>query len=170
MGRLPTQVAAELCGVDRIAAVVAGAVAHPVEVVHRLAHALQDGAEHVDIAPLTVRANEVCLADNTFGEDRPHGAGMVVSVNPVTHVLAVAVQFGADATQNVRNLTRDELLDVLVGTVVVRTVGDVARTPNVRCQARTSRSEDALVLEYGLEGWYGVSSVKRAGSSSARSP
>ena len=31
-------------------------------------------------------------------------------------------------------------------------------------------SEDAFVLEYGEDGWYGVSSVNFAGSSSARSP
>ena len=42
--------------------------------------------------------------------------------------------------------------------------------PNVRCQARTSRSELAFVDEYGLEGWYGVSSVNLFGSSRARSP
>jgi hypothetical protein len=46
----------------------------------------------------------------------------------------------------------------------------VARMPNDRTQARTSRSADALVAEYGLDGLYGVRSVKRAGSSSARSP
>ena len=46
----------------------------------------------------------------------------------------------------------------------------VARMPNVRCQARTSRSELAFVDEYGLEGWYGVSSVNLFGSSRARSP
>ena len=40
----------------------------------------------------------------------------------------------------------------------------------MRVQARTSMSELALVLEYGEEGLYGVSSVNFAGSSSARSP
>ena len=40
----------------------------------------------------------------------------------------------------------------------------------MRVQARTSMSEDALVELYGELGWYGVSSVNLAGSSSARSP
>ena len=52
----------------------------------------------------------------------------------------------------------------------------VARTPNERTHARTSRSEPALVAEYGEEGLYGVSAVnfERSGSSegsaSGRSP
>ena len=46
----------------------------------------------------------------------------------------------------------------------------VAWTPNERTQARTSRSDPALVEEYGLDGLYGVFSVNRSGSSSSRSP
>ena len=46
----------------------------------------------------------------------------------------------------------------------------VACRPKDRTQARTSRSEPALVEEYGLEGLYGVFSVNRSGSSSSRSP
>jgi hypothetical protein len=46
----------------------------------------------------------------------------------------------------------------------------VAVTPNERTQARTRRSEPAFVAEYGLDGLYGVASVKRSGSSSSRSP
>ncbi len=46
----------------------------------------------------------------------------------------------------------------------------VAFRPKVRAQARTSRSEDAWVEVYGERGGSGVSSVKRAGSASARSP
>ncbi|CDB23038.1 unknown [Bifidobacterium bifidum CAG:234] len=46
----------------------------------------------------------------------------------------------------------------------------VARRPYVRTHARTRWSDDAFEALYGLEGQYGVSSVKRAGSSNARSP
>jgi len=46
----------------------------------------------------------------------------------------------------------------------------VACKPKVRSQASTSRSEDALVELYGELGRWGVSSVKRAGLSRARSP
>src|SRR5215468_9478440 len=46
----------------------------------------------------------------------------------------------------------------------------VARTPNERTQARTSRSEPALVELYGLDGLYGDPAVNLRGSSSGRSP
>lgn len=43
-------------------------------------------------------------------------------------------------------------------------------TPNERAHARTRWSDAALVAEYALDGRYAVSSVKRCGSSRARSP
>ena len=46
----------------------------------------------------------------------------------------------------------------------------VVLRPYVRVHARTSMSDAAFVLEYGLDGWYGVDSVNLAGSSRARSP
>ena len=45
----------------------------------------------------------------------------------------------------------------------------VAFTPKERTQVRTNKSGAALVAEYGLEGLEGVDSVKRSGSSSAKS-
>ena len=45
MRGLPAELAAELGGVDGVAAVVAGAVAHPVEVVLRAAEGLEDFAQ-----------------------------------------------------------------------------------------------------------------------------
>ena len=46
----------------------------------------------------------------------------------------------------------------------------MAWMPKERTHARTSRSDPALVEEYGLDGLYGVCSVNRVGSSSSRSP
>jgi len=45
-------------------------------------------------------------------------------VDPVADVLALAVELGTDAVDDVRDLARDELLHVLVGSVVVGAVGD----------------------------------------------
>lgn len=45
-------------------------------------------------------------------------------MNPVAHVLAAAVELGADAVNDVGDLPGDELLHVLVGAVVVGAVGD----------------------------------------------
>ena len=124
---LPAQLAAELAAVDGVAAVVAGAVAHPVEVVGVLAHGNEDGAQDVDVVLLAVGADEVGLAVAAAGEDVPDGARVVLGVDPVADVLAVAVELGALAVDDVGDLARDELLDVLERAVVVRAVGDRGR-------------------------------------------
>lgn len=121
---LPAQLAAELRGVDRVAAVVAGAVAHPVEVVLVAAERLEYLAQHRDVVLLAVGADQVGLAGAAAGEDGPDGRGVVVGVDPVAHVQAVAVELGAHAVDQVGDLARDELLHVLVRAVVVRAVGD----------------------------------------------
>ena len=124
MPGLPAQLAAELRAVDGVAAVVAGAVAHPAEVVLGPAHARKYRAQHVDVGALAIGADEVGLAHLAAGEDGPNGARVVVGVDPVAHVAAVAVELGAHAVQDVGDLARDELLHVLVGAVVVGAVGD----------------------------------------------
>ena len=121
---LPAELGPELGRVDRVAAVVAGAVAHPVEVVLGAAEGLQDLAQNGDVVQLAVGADQVGLADSALREDAPHGRAVVLGVDPVADVPAVAVELGADAVDEVRDLARDELLNVLVGAVVVGAVGD----------------------------------------------
>lgn len=125
--RLPAELAAELGRVDRVAAVVAGAVAHPVEVVLGAAEGLQDLAQHRDVVQLAVGPDQVGLADAAAGQDAPHGGAVVLGVDPVADVAPVAVELWADAVDQVRDLARDELLHVLVGAVVVGAVGDGGR-------------------------------------------
>ena len=120
----PAELAAELGRVDGVAAVVAGAVGHPVEVVGIPAHRLEDHAEDADVVPLPVGADEVGLPRLSLREDVPNGGAVVLSVDPVAHVPTGAVEFGPDAVDDVRDLPGDELLHVLVGAVVVRAVGD----------------------------------------------
>ena len=67
MGRPPAQLALELGGVDGVAAVVAGAVGDPVEVLGVAAHGLQDHAQDGDVVPLAVRADEVGLPHAAAG-------------------------------------------------------------------------------------------------------
>ena len=126
---LPAELGPELGGVDRVAAVVAGAVAHPVEVVLVPAEGLEDLAEHGDVVQLAVGADQVGLADAAAGEDCPHSGAVVLGVDPVADVPAVAVELGADAVDEVGDLARDELLHVLVGAVVVGAVGDGGPEP-----------------------------------------
>ena len=124
MGRPPAQLALELRAVDGVAAVVSGAVCDPVEVLGVAAHGRKDHAQHGDVVPLAVGSDEVGLPHAALGEDVPDGAGVVLGVDPVSDVLAAAVELGADAVDDVRDLPGDELLHVLVGAVVVGAVGD----------------------------------------------
>ena len=120
----PTQFGPELRGIDRVSTVVARTVLHPVERVLALSHHLQNHAKHGDVVPLAVRADQVGLADPSLGQDRPHAAGMVLGVDPVAYVLALAVQLRSLALEDVRDLAGDELLHMLVRAVVVRAVGN----------------------------------------------
>lgn len=122
--RPPAELALELGGVDGVAAVVAGAVGDPVEVLGVLSHRLEDHAQDRDVVLLAICADEVGLPHAALGEDVPDGAGVVLGVDPVADVLAAAVELGADAVDDVGDLPGDELLHVLVGAVVVGAVGD----------------------------------------------
>ena len=124
VGRPPAQLALELGRVDGVAAVVAGAVGDPVEVLGVAAHGLQDHAQDGDVVLLPIGADEVGLPHAALGEDVPHRGAVVLGVDPVADVLALPVELGADAVDDVRDLPGDELLHVLVGAVVVGAVGD----------------------------------------------
>ena len=124
VGRPPAQLALQLGGVDGVAAVVAGAVGDPVEVLGVLSHRLEDHTEHGDVVLLAVGADEVGLPHAALDQDVPDGRGVVLGVDPVADVLALPVELGADAVDDVGDLPGDELLHVLVGAVVVGAVGD----------------------------------------------
>ena len=122
--RRPAELGAQLGRVDRVTAVVARTVLHPIERVLVLPHHPQDHAQHGDVVLLAVRADQIRLADTALRQDRPHAAGMVLRMDPVAHVLAIAIQLRAKTLEDIRDLARDELLHVLVRAVVVRAVGD----------------------------------------------
>ena len=124
VGRPPAQLALELGRVDGVAAVVAGAVGDPVEVLGVASHRLEDHAQDGDVVLLPIGADEVGLPRAALGEDVPDGRGVVLGVDPVADVLALPVELGAHAVDDVRDLPGDELLHVLVGAVVVGAVGD----------------------------------------------
>lgn len=129
VGRPPAQLALELGGVDGVAAVVAGAIGDPVEVLGVLSHRLEDHAQDGDVVLLAICADKVGLPHPALGEDVPDGRGVVLGVDPVADVLALPVELGADAVDDVRYLPGDELLHVLVGAVVVGAVGDRGAKP-----------------------------------------
>lgn len=129
VGRPPVELALELRAVDGVAAVVAGAVGDPVEVLGVLSHRLQDHAQDRDVVLLPIGADEVGLPRAALGEDVPDGRGVVLGVDPVADVLAPPVELGAHAVDDVGDLPGDELLHVLVGAVVVGAVGDRGAKP-----------------------------------------
>lgn len=124
MRRPPAELALELGAVDGVAAVVAGAVGDPVEVLGVAAHGLEDHTQYGDVVLLAVSSDEVGLPYLALREDVPDGRGMVLGVDPIADVLALSIELGADAVDYVRDLPGDELLHVLVGAVVVGAVGD----------------------------------------------
>lgn len=124
VGRPPAELALELRRVDGVAAVVAGAVGDPVEVLGVASHRLEDHAQDGDVVLLAISPDEVGLSHAALGEDVPDGRGVVLGVDPVADVLALPVELGADAVDDVRDLPGDELLHVLVRAVIVGAVGD----------------------------------------------
>ena len=124
VGRPPAELGLQLGRVDGVAAVVAGAIGDPVEVPGVAAHGREYHAQDGDVVLLAIGPDEVGLPHAALGEDVPDGAGVVLGVDPVADVLAAAVELGADAVYDVRDLPGDELLHVLVGAVVVGAVGD----------------------------------------------
>ena len=80
---------------------MAGAVAHPVEVVLGAAEGLEDLAQDGDVVQLAVGADEVGLADAALGEDAPHGGAVVLGVDPVAHVATIAIELGTGAIDDV---------------------------------------------------------------------
>ena len=124
MGRPPAELALELRAADGVAAVVAGAVGDPVEVLGVAAHGREDHAQDGDVVLLAISPDEVGLPHPALREDVPDGRRVVLGVDPVADVLALPVELGAGAVDDVRDLPGDELLNVLVGAVVVGAVGD----------------------------------------------
>ncbi len=133
--RSPTQLGAQLGRIDRVPTVMARTILHPIERILRLPHHPQNHAKHGDVIPLTIRADQIRLADTTLRQNRPHAAGMVLGMDPVTHVQPLAVQLRTLTIQDVRDLTRDELLHMLIRAIIVRAVRDRRADP-VRARPR----------------------------------
>ena len=124
MLRSPAELGAQLGRIDRVPTVMARTILHPIERILRLPHHPQNHAKHGDVILFAVRADQIRLADTALGQDCPHARAVVLGMDPVAHVQSLAVQLRTLTVQDVRDLTRDELLHMLEGTVVVRAVRD----------------------------------------------
>lgn len=136
--REPVELALDLAGVDGVAAVVAGAILHVsdelrVRAMRRVGDKLiqqrAEGVDNVDVGALVVAADVVALADVALLERRDDSAAVVLNIEPVADLLAVAVDRQRLALKGVRDHERDELLWKLIWPVVVRAVGDDSGQP-----------------------------------------
>ena len=129
--RGPAELGAGATGVDGVTEVVAGAVGDVGDrgvvrlAVGARAEFVEQRAEQlheVDVPTLVVAADAVGAAGAALldrGEERP---GMVVDVQPVADVLALAVDRDGLATQALQDDDGDELLGELIRTVVIGAV------------------------------------------------
>ena len=79
MRRPPAELALQLGRVDGVAAVVAGAVGDPVEVLGVAAHGSEYHAQDGDVVLLPIGADEVGLPHLALGEDVSDGRGVVLA-------------------------------------------------------------------------------------------
>ena len=125
--RLPTELRVDLRRVDGVAAVVALAVGDVLDEVFGLAELLEDGLDDVDVGALIVAADVVDLADASLLQDEVDGTAVVLDIEPVADVLAVAVDRQLLVGQRVDDHQRDELLREVIRAVVVRAARDRRR-------------------------------------------
>ncbi len=75
--------------------------------------------DDVDIFPLVEAADVVCAAGLATVEDEVYGAGMVLDIQPVTHVLPLAVYGQWAAVDDVVDEEGQQLLRELIRAVIV---------------------------------------------------
>ena len=121
-GRVPAGFLDEFGVVDRITLIVAGAVVDVVKIIGFAAEFREDHPNHFEVVLLAVGPDEIGFADASLIDDLPHCGVVIAHMDPIAHLLAGSVDARADAVDHIRDRARDELLDVLVGAVVVRAV------------------------------------------------
>src|SRR3989344_959286 len=117
--RCPVEFLTKLCSIDGIAHIMAGSIVYMLIGIFWFTHEFEDGFEDVLIVFFTVSSNKIGLSAPTFVDDSVNCAVVVVDVNPVTNVFSCSVEFRGDVTQDLGNLTWNELFDMLIRAVVV---------------------------------------------------
>ena len=132
---LPAELFLELGAVDGVSCVVAKTVCHigdqafrvPFRITEDAVHSLDHDLDQVDVLPFVEASYIIGLGYPAFVEDQVDRPCMVLDVEPVTHVLALAIDRKRLAVTDVVDEQRDEFLRELVRTVVVRAVGHDGR-------------------------------------------
>ena len=71
---------------------------------------------------LSISTDKIRLPHRSFSQNGPNGASMILHVNPVAYIQAIAVQLRTLAALNACNRMRDELLRMLVWAVVIAAI------------------------------------------------
>lgn len=132
---LPAEFLLQLGRVDGVACVVSQTVGHVSYQVHVLAllaseqtvHCVYDSLDYVDVLPFVESADVVCLSDFSVMENHVDGTRVVLDIQPVAHILALAIDRERLAVAYVVYEQRNKLLWELVWTVVVGAVGQDSR-------------------------------------------
>jgi len=101
--------------------------ARPLRPAQQAVNDADEQADNIDILPFGKATDVVCVADVSPVEDDVNGAGVILHIEPVAHVLPLAVDGKGFALQDVADAERYQLLRELTGTVVVGTVGHQRR-------------------------------------------
>ena len=118
-----------MLAVQRVAAIVAGTVGHLADGGLVEAELIQDDAGDLAVGALVAATDVVDLAGFSLLQHEVDGVGVVVDVQPVAHVQAIAVEGQLLAFEGVGHEEGYELLRILVGAVGVRASGDDDRSP-----------------------------------------
>jgi hypothetical protein len=122
--RFPLQLALGERRIDGVTAVVAEPIGHVTDQALGFAELFQDRFHRLDIRHLAV-ATEIVNGARLAFEQRGHDPGaMVLDVDPVAHIRAVAVNREAIVAHGVDDHEGDQFFGELIRPVVVRATGD----------------------------------------------
>ena len=83
--------------------------------------------QDLEVTPLAIGANQISLPQPALIQNGPYSTSMVINVNPITNIFAVAIQPRAFTASNALYHGRNELLFVLQRTIVIAAVRDSDR-------------------------------------------
>src|SRR5712691_11863889 len=100
LARLPTELAAQLCRIHRIAPVMAGPVGDKADQAgmramrrsrQQLVEQVADRGHDFEVGALAIAADIVAVTGLPAGQDGVESAGMIVDIEPVADIVALAV-------------------------------------------------------------------------------
>ena len=110
----------KLGGIETVAAIVTGTIGDRLDQRPWLAECIQDPVREVDVHDVVAAANVVDLAIRRTIDQQVNGATVVEHVQPVTNVLAIAIERHRNVVDGIGHEERKDFLWKLIRTVVVR--------------------------------------------------